>query len=59
MTVIQSIMSILLNVISIAAGTIASMISIIISGTILYYLYRSYVEAYFGKARRVGNASQA
>ncbi len=48
-TVILSIISIVLNVISIAAGNIASIISIIISGIIIYYLYRPHVKAYFGK----------
>lgn len=48
-TVILSIISIVLNAISIATGNIASIISIIISGIILYYLYRPHVKAYFGK----------
>jgi hypothetical protein len=48
-TVVLSIISIVLNAISIAAGNIASIISIIISGIILYYLYRPHVKAYFGK----------
>ena len=48
-TVILSIISIVLNAISIAAGNISSIISIIISGIILYYLYRPHVKAYFGK----------
>ena len=48
-TIVLSIISIILNVISIAAGNIASIISIIISGIILYYLYRPHVKAYFGK----------
>jgi hypothetical protein len=48
-TVILSITSIVFNVISIATGNIVAIISIIISGIILYYLYRPYVKAYFGK----------
>jgi hypothetical protein len=48
-TVILSIISIVLNAISIAAGNLASIVSIIISGIILYYLYRPHVKAYFGK----------
>lgn len=48
-TVVLSIISIVLNAIAIAAGNIASIINIIISGIILYYLYRSHVKAYFGK----------
>jgi|SRR5215218_1033111 len=50
LTVVLSIISIVLNAISIAAGNIiASIINIIISGIILYYLYRPHVKAYFGK----------
>lgn len=48
-TVILSIISIVFNVVSIAAGNIGSIVSIIISGIILYYLYRPHVKAYFGK----------
>ncbi len=48
-TVILSIISIVFNAISIATGNIAAIISIIISGIILYYLYRPHVKAYFGK----------
>jgi hypothetical protein len=51
-TVILSIISIVLNAISIAAGNIGGIVSIIISGIILYYLYRPHVKAYFGKAIR-------
>ena len=50
LTVILSIISIVLAAITIAAGSIPSIISIIISGIILYYLYRPHVKAYFGKA---------
>jgi hypothetical protein len=48
-TVVLSIISIVFNVISVATGNIAAIISIIISGIILYYLYRPHVKAYFGK----------
>jgi len=48
-TVILSIVSIVFNAISIAAGNIAAIISVIISGIIIYYLYRPHVKAYFGK----------
>ena len=48
-TVILSIISIVFNAISIATGNIAAIISIIISGIIIYYLYRPHVKAYFGK----------
>jgi hypothetical protein len=49
LTVVLSIISIVLNVISIAAGNIAGLVSVIISGIILYYLFRPHVKAYFGK----------
>jgi hypothetical protein len=52
LTVVLSIISIVLNAISIATGNIGGIISIIISGIILYYLYRPHVKAYFGKAIR-------
>jgi hypothetical protein len=48
-TVILSIASIVFNAISIATGNIAAIISILISGIIIYYLYRPHVKAYFGK----------
>jgi hypothetical protein len=48
-TVILSIISIVLNAISIATGNIGGIVSIIISGIIIYYLYRPHVKAYFGK----------
>jgi hypothetical protein len=51
-TVILSIASIVLNAISIATGNLGGIVSIIISGIILYYLYRPHVKAYFGKAIR-------
>jgi uncharacterized membrane protein len=59
LTVVLSIISIVLNVISIAAGNIASIVSVIISGIILYYLYRPHVKAYFGKAGRMGSTHEA
>jgi hypothetical protein len=48
-TVILSIISIVLNAVSIAVGNFYSIISLIISGIILYYLYKPYVKAFFGK----------
>jgi hypothetical protein len=51
-TVILSIISIALNAISIATGNIGGIVSVIISGIILYYLYRPHVKAYFGKSAR-------
>jgi hypothetical protein len=50
LTVVLSIISIALNAISIATANFGGIISIIISGIILYYLYRPHVKSYFGKA---------
>jgi multisubunit Na+/H+ antiporter MnhG subunit len=52
MTVVLSIISIVLNAISIATGNIGGIVSVIISAIILYYLYRPQVKEYFGKAAR-------
>ena len=49
-TIILSIIGIILNALSIALGNMAGIISIVISGAIIYYLYRPHVKAYFGKA---------
>jgi uncharacterized membrane protein len=50
LTLVLSIISIVVGAISIATtGNIFNIISIIISGIILYYLYRPHVKAYFGK----------
>jgi len=59
LTVILSIISIVLAAITIAAGSIPSIISIIISGIILYYLYRPHVKAYFGKTVSASGPSSA
>lgn len=48
MTVVLSIISILLNAISLQEN-LGGIVSIIISGIILYYIYRSYVNSYFGR----------
>jgi hypothetical protein len=58
-TVVLSIISIALNAISIATGNIGGIVSIIISGIILYYLYRPHVKAYFGKAARTDATAAA
>jgi hypothetical protein len=59
--VILSIISILLNALSIAMGNTGGIVSISISGAILYYLHRPHVKAYFGKAqrRRTNDTSRA
>ena len=48
-TVILSIISIIMSIIAIAGGNFGSIISLIINGVILYYMYRSEVKAYFGR----------
>jgi hypothetical protein len=51
--IILSIISIVWNAITlVTAANYGGIISIIISGIILYYLYRPHVKAYFGKAAR-------
>ncbi len=47
--VILSIISIILNVISIGTFSILTIVNIILDAIILYYLYRPHVKAYFGK----------
>jgi hypothetical protein len=52
-TIILSIASIVWNAITLAtAANFGGIISIIISGIIIYYLFRPHVKAYFGKAIR-------
>jgi hypothetical protein len=48
--VVLSIIGIVMSAVAIATGNFGSVISIIINGVILYYLYRPHVKAYFGKA---------
>jgi hypothetical protein len=49
LTVVLAIISIALNAISLASANFGGIISIIIDGIILYYIYRPHVKAYFGK----------
>ena len=58
-TIVLSIISIISNAISIASGNFGGIVSIIISGVILYYLYRPHVKAYFGKGAPKPNANPA
>ena len=50
-TVIISIISILLSVVGIAMGGYYQVISLILYGIILYYLYKTDVKTYFGKTK--------
>jgi uncharacterized membrane protein (DUF2068 family) len=59
LTIVLSIISIVLNALSLAAGNVAAIVSIIISGIILYYMYRPHVKAYFGKTVTPGTSSAA
>jgi uncharacterized membrane protein (UPF0136 family) len=50
LTVVLSIISIVVDIIAIVTtGSFFNIISLVISGIILYYLYRPHVKAYFGK----------
>ena len=50
-TLIITIISIIVNIASLAGGQTANIIGIIINGIIIYYLYRPNVKAYFGRSR--------
>jgi hypothetical protein len=49
LTVVLSIISIVLNAISLVTGNLGGIVSIITSGIILYYIYRPHVKSYFGR----------
>ncbi len=48
-TLILSIISFIMGIISVAGGNVGGIVNVIISGVVIYYLYRPYVKAYFGK----------
>jgi hypothetical protein len=48
-TLILSAIGIVVALISIAAGNIGAIVSIVIHGVVIYYLYRPNVKAFFGK----------
>ncbi len=50
-TVILAIISVIFNLVGIASGGAPSIVSLIINGVILYYMYRPNVKAYFGRVR--------
>jgi hypothetical protein len=50
-TVILSIIAIITSTISIAGGHFGGIIHLIISGVILYYMYRPDVKSYFGRSK--------
>jgi hypothetical protein len=55
-TVVLSVISLVFGVISVVTGNWFSIINVIISGIILYYMYRPHVKAYFGKGISRGTA---
>jgi len=52
-----SLINIAMGIISMVTGNFGSIVSIAISGIILYYLYRPHVKAYFGKAVQAKEAT--
>ena len=54
-TVILSIISIVFGIVGIASGGAPSIISLIINGVILYYMYRPNVKSYFGRGVKISN----
>lgn len=50
-TVILAIISIVFGLMAVGGGGFVNIINIIISGLILYYLYRPTVKAYFGRVK--------
>jgi hypothetical protein len=50
-TVILAIISLVFSIIGLASGSIPNIISIIINGVILYYMYRPEVKSYFGRVK--------
>jgi hypothetical protein len=52
-TSILAIISIIFSVVAFGSGGFVNIINIIISGIILYHLYRPAVKAYFGRAQKI------
>jgi hypothetical protein len=50
-TVILAIISLVFSIIGLASGSIPNIISMIINGVILYYMYRREVKSYFGRVK--------
>jgi uncharacterized membrane protein HdeD (DUF308 family) len=48
-TLILSVIGIIVAIASIVAGNVGAIISIIIHGVVIYYLYKPNVKAFFGK----------
>jgi hypothetical protein len=58
-TIILSIINIITSAVSMLGGNFGGIVSIIISGVIIYYLYRPHVKAYFGKTVAAGSSMAA
>lgn len=52
-TVILSIISVVFSIVAIASGGVPSIISLIINGIIIYYMFRPNVKAYFGRGAKI------
>jgi len=50
-TLILAIISVIFSIVGIASGGAPSIISLIINGVILYYMYRPNVKSYFGRVK--------
>lgn len=50
-TVIIAIISIIMSIVSIISANFANIISLIIYGVVLYYMYRPEVRKYFGRVK--------
>lgn len=51
--IILAIISIIFSLVALGTGGIVNIINIIISGLLLYYLYRPTVKAYFGRGSKI------
>ncbi len=50
-TVILAVISVVFSVIALASGGFTNIITLVINGVILYYMYRPPVKAYFGRIK--------
>jgi hypothetical protein len=48
-TLVLSVISLIMGIISVVGGNVGGIVNVIISAVVIYYLYRPYVKAYFGK----------
>jgi uncharacterized membrane protein (DUF2068 family) len=50
-TVILAIISVVFSIIALASGGFTNIVTLVINGAILYYMYRPPVKAYFGRVK--------